>query len=103
MPRLSGRITPSMFQGGPTLSEIALVTVPLPVAPLSSLMTRLAPDCVTENVCPGHGDGSASQRYVPPRLGRDWARTVPAPAAIVMPARIDRANVRISPSLPFVP
>jgi hypothetical protein len=50
--RLSGRMTPSMFHGPPTLMEILLVSVPRASSPLSLFKSRLVPDCVIVKVRP---------------------------------------------------
>src|SRR6516165_10095953 len=55
--------TPSMFQVGPALSVVGLVTLACTCSPLSLLSSAVLPDWVIVNVCPRtHGEGSGSQR-----------------------------------------
>ena len=52
MIRLSGKMIPSVFQGGPKLSEILLVRVAWPISPLSFFAEILSPDWVSVKVWP---------------------------------------------------
>src|SRR6266446_10293418 len=58
--RPSAETTPSMFHGGPMLTEMGLVTVPVPTAFFSFFASRLFPLCVTVNVVPDHWQALAS-------------------------------------------
>src|SRR5215471_1085211 len=52
--RLSPETNPIMFQGGPMLTVMALVTVPDPTSFFSFLTSRFVPVWVTVNVVPDH-------------------------------------------------
>src|ERR1700722_9310462 len=62
--RLSGRMTPSMFHGAPTLSVVLLDNRPWATSPLSFFMSNLLPLCATVKVCPDHWH----------ELGSGWQR-----------------------------
>jgi hypothetical protein len=69
-PRSQTKIVPSMFQGGPALTEILLESVLLPIIPCSSFKSSMFAVCVTVNVWPDwQGRRSGWRRQVPARRG----------------------------------